>query len=119
MQELKPVLTDQANEVLSRYYQVQRKSEMRDAARSTVRLLESLIRLSEGHARLMCRDKVILHDALTAITLIESSMQGSALISEIDTLHTTFPADPMEEYRSQGNSPVLIESVFLFRIQAS
>jgi len=107
-------MTDDANEVLSRYYQFQRRSVTRDQARTTVRLLESLIRLSEGHARLMHRNEVKLHDAITAVTIIESSMQGSALISEIDTLHTNFPVDPMQEYRSQGINTIINNLAYHF-----
>ena len=103
-QELQPVVTENANLVLSNYYQFQRQSISRDVARTTVRLLESLLRLAEGHARLMFRNEVLLHDAITAVTLIESSMQGSALIAETDCLHTTFPVDPLEEYRRQGKA---------------
>lgn len=55
-----------------RYYQIQRSHEQSHQAssRATVRLLESLLRLSEAHAKLMCKAQVDLDDAIVAIYLV-------------------------------------------------
>jgi DNA helicase MCM9 len=64
--------------------------------------ITTVYRLSQAHARLMFREKVTVQDAVVAVSLVESSMQGSALFGGTDALHTSFPHNPMEEYRVQG-----------------
>ncbi|XP_053829056.1 DNA helicase MCM9 isoform X1 [Vidua macroura] len=101
IKSIQPKLSDESNLILVRYYQMQRQSDCRNAARTTIRLLESLIRLAEAHARLMFRDIVTLEDAVTVVSVMESSMQGGALLGGINALHTSFPENPMEQYRTQ------------------
>ena len=101
-EKVHPVMSEDANEILKSYYQAHRTSDMRDAARTTIRLLESLIRLSQAHARLMCHDKVLVCDAIVAVQLIEASMQTCALNGVSSTLHACFPKDPEADYLEQG-----------------
>ncbi|XP_008005409.3 DNA helicase MCM9 isoform X2 [Chlorocebus sabaeus] len=101
IRNLQPTLSDVGNQVLLRYYQMQRQSDSRNAARTTIRLLESLIRLAEAHARLMFRDTVTLEDAITVVSVMESSMQGGALLGGVNALHTSFPENPGEQYQRQ------------------
>ncbi|KAG6571851.1 probable DNA helicase MCM9 isoform X2 [Cucurbita moschata] len=98
----RPVLTKEAEQIISRYYQLQRRSAMDNAARTTVRMLESLIRLAQAHARLMFRNEVTRLDAITAILCIESSMTTSALVDSVgNALHSNFTENPDEEYAKQ------------------
>ncbi|XP_023110064.2 DNA helicase MCM9 isoform X1 [Felis catus] len=101
IRNLQPTLSDVGNQVLLRYYQMQRQNDSRNAARTTIRLLESLIRLAEAHARLMFRDTVTLEDAITAVSVMESSMQGGALLGGVNALHTSFPENPLQQYQRQ------------------
>ncbi|KFW68229.1 DNA helicase MCM9, partial [Pygoscelis adeliae] len=101
IKSIQPKLSDESNLILVRYYQMQRQSDCRNAARTTIRLLESLIRLAEAHARLMFRDTVTLEDAVTVVSVMESSMQGGALLGGVNALHSSFPENPMAQYRTQ------------------
>ncbi|KAK4401851.1 putative DNA helicase MCM9 [Sesamum angolense] len=98
----KPVLTKEAEKVISSYYQLQRRSATQNAARTTVRMLESLIRLAQAHARLMFRNEVTQLDAITAILCIESSMTTSAIVDSVgNALHSNFTDNPDQEYAKQ------------------
>ncbi|XP_062177767.1 probable DNA helicase MCM9 isoform X5 [Alnus glutinosa] len=98
----RPVLTKEAEKVISSYYQLQRKSATDNAARTTVRMLESLIRLAQAHARLMFRNEVTRLDAITAILCIESSMTTSAIVDSVgNALHSNFTENPDQEYTKQ------------------
>ncbi|KAL6046136.1 DNA helicase mcm9 [Balamuthia mandrillaris] len=96
-----PSLSKQADAVLTAYYMRQRQADARNAARTTIRLLESLVRLAQAHARLMYRSVVTVQDALVSIQLVERSMQNSALLGSQTTLRESFPENPDEEYLEQ------------------
>ncbi|KAJ8009035.1 hypothetical protein DPEC_G00084660 [Dallia pectoralis] len=98
---LQPRVSEEANSILSRYYQLQRQSDCRSAARTTVRMLESLSRLAEAHARLMFRDTVTVEDAVVVVSVMECSLQGGALLGDVNALHTSFPDDPSQQYQTQ------------------
>ncbi|XP_034555269.1 DNA helicase MCM9 [Notolabrus celidotus] len=101
IKRLQPQLSEDANSILTRYYQLQRQSDGRNAARTTIRMLESLSRLAEAHARLMCRETVTIEDAVMAVSVMECSMQGGALLGNVNALLTSFPAEPCEQYQVQ------------------
>ncbi|MBN3303256.1 MCM9 helicase, partial [Amia calva] len=98
---LQPKMSEEANMILVRYYQLQRQSDCRNAARTTIRMLESLSRLAEAHARLMFRDTVTVEDAVSVVSVMECSMQGGSLLGDVNALHTSFPDDPCKQYRMQ------------------
>ncbi|CAL9222808.1 unnamed protein product [Arabidopsis halleri] len=98
----RPVLSKEAEEIISSYYRLQRRSSTHNAARTTVRMLESLIRLAQAHARLMFRNEVTRLDAITAILCIESSMTISAIVDSMgNALHSNFSEEPDQEYAKQ------------------
>ena len=100
--QLTPSLSPEADQVLRAYYRAHRQAGSRNAARTTIRLLESLIRLSEAHARLMFRNTVTIQDAVAAITVMESSMAGCALLPTGSILHSRFPEDAEAEYHKHA-----------------
>lgn len=95
-----PRLPQQSRTILTRYYQQQRRLDGNDASRTTIRLLESLIRLAQAHARLMCRDTVLPQDAIMAVTLMDSSIQSTSLMGARSTQYLQACGDPDELYRT-------------------
>ncbi|KAG1663298.1 DNA helicase MCM9 [Nymphon striatum] len=96
---MKPDLTEDSNRILCRYYQLQRQETKKQSGRVTIRLLESLIRLAQAHARLMFRSHVSVQDAIVVVSLMDSSIDGSGLLESNNALHTLFPSDPQMVYR--------------------
>lgn len=62
-EKIKPKVTIEAKKVLLNYYTELRKSCYSDNDGVTIRILESLLRLSQAHARLLYRDTVEVFDA--------------------------------------------------------
>ncbi|KAI8420817.1 hypothetical protein MSG28_008018 [Choristoneura fumiferana] len=91
-------MTKSANTILQSYYMTQRKSEYRDPSRTTVRMLDSLVRLSQAHCRLMYRTTILPVDAIVAISLVDLSMQDCTLEDTVDALHSTFQKYPDFDY---------------------
>nr|XP_020467138.1 DNA helicase MCM9 [Monopterus albus] len=111
IKKLQPQVSEEANSILTRYYQLQRQKDGRNAARTTIRMLESLSRLAEAHARLMYRETVTIEDAVMAVSVMECSMQGGALLGNTNALLTSFPADPSQQYQTQCQ--ILLEGLNL------
>lgn len=59
----------------------------------------------------MFRETVTIEDAVIAVSVMECSMQGGALLGTVNTLLTSFPADPDLQYRTQCR--VLLEGLKL------
>lgn len=100
-QHFQPVMSKEAQFLLMRYYQMQRQSEERSNGRTTVRLLESLMRLSEAHAKVMSRHVVLLEDAVVAVACVNLSQEQSSLLDTNSTLHSDFPTDSKGFYLEQ------------------
>jgi len=87
-----PELTAEASEVLRTFFTSQRRAEeASESGRTTLRLLESLIRISKAHARLMNKPAVDVHDAVQAVGLVDLSLNPAA---SLDAVHADFDADP-------------------------
>jgi DNA helicase MCM9 len=80
--KLLPKITQASQKVLLKYYEIQRGNEFRESARTTARLLESLIRITEAHAKLMGRSNwAQLEDAVWAVWLIDISLPSQVIFS--------------------------------------
>lgn len=101
IKKLHPPLSEEANRILASYYQLQRRQTFRNKSRTTVRLLESLVRISQGHAKLMFHNSVQTIDAIMAVVLMEIGMgyqEDSALNLNIN-VHSSFPDNSVENYK--------------------
>mgnify|MGYP003683486697 CR=1 FL=1 len=94
----KPSVSPAAQAVLVAYYSAQRQADCRSEGRTTIRLLESTVRLAQAHARLMFQSEVTVRDAVYVVTLLESSASNSRLLGEISALGSTFDDDPDGTY---------------------
>ncbi|CAH8543627.1 unnamed protein product [Schistosoma rodhaini] len=83
-----PQLSLEAANLLQRYY-VWQRSQMSNFcndllagafSRRTLRLLESLVRLTKAHARLMCRNEATIEDAIVVIYLVDCSLYSTSSI---------------------------------------
>lgn len=97
----RPMLNVAAQTVLKKYYALQRRADTRSAARTTVRLLDSLVRITQAHARLLRRNAAVLQDAIIAVTLMETSTHAAAVIGVQSPLHATFSLDPDGDFAAQ------------------
>lgn len=91
-----PKMTHEANEIISAYYLRCREDPMRDMSRTTVRLLNSLNRLAEAHARLVFRSTVTALDAIVITRLMESTFGFGRVIKPYDVIKEKLPLGPDE-----------------------
>lgn len=66
-----PVCTEEAEMIFQAYFSYLRGRTTLTKDRKTIRMLESLIRLSEAHARMMFRKDIIIYDAISVVILME------------------------------------------------
>jgi len=96
-----PIVSDVAAQLLQKHYEYCRQLGDCVAIPVTVRYFESLIRLSQAHARLMFRDTVTLDDAVAVILLMEcsvystseSNFRSNQYFFYKDPMSTVFPDD--------------------------
>eukprot|EP01083_Nonionella_stella_P111989 328915_1 len=101
IKQIEVEFTDGAQMILTEYYRLQRSKEKRDKSRTTIRLLESMIRLAQAHARLMYRNRVLPLDAIQTVYLMEKSLCTTCSISDYNVLQTIFPRNPEEMYEQE------------------
>eukprot|EP00977_Amphora_coffeiformis_P015083 scaffold4374_cov165-Amphora_coffeaeformis.AAC.4 len=99
-ERFQPVMSDEAARLLEAHYEKCRSCQSHTIP-VTVRFLESLIRLSQAHARLLFRNQVTIQDAVAVIQLMECSafayggFDGSSLDPQCHLHEEVFYRDPM------------------------
>lgn len=94
------LICEEGIQLLRSYYDLQRGSDVRSQARTTVRMLQGLIRLTQAHARLMFRGTATVQDACVAISVMEySAMANGSQENNFKSVgQTEFPGDPDVDY---------------------
>jgi DNA helicase MCM9 len=67
-------VTEEAEKIINNYYQYLRMNPKINKDRKTVRMLESLIRMTEAHARLLMKSAATIFDAVSVIILMEHTL---------------------------------------------
>lgn len=93
------------------YYKLCRADPSRDPSRTTVRLLDSLVRLSQAHARLLFRDEVTPVDAVTVIRLMESSWGFGKIVPPVDLIRKELPIGPIREEITEVLEQLLLSDI--------
>lgn len=93
----RPKMSKAANHIISKYYQRCRDDPQRDYSRTTARMIDSLNRLAEAHARLMLRNTITISDAVIVIRLMESTHGFGRIIKKFDVIKEDLPLGPTED----------------------
>jgi hypothetical protein len=97
-----PVICDGAALLLERHYEKVRSAQT-FVIPVTVRFLESLIRLTQAHARLMYRNTATLEDAVAVLRVMECSAYAyGGFDGNVDDVENVMYCDPMS---MDGSSP--------------
>ncbi|XP_001659014.2 probable DNA helicase MCM9 [Aedes aegypti] len=111
IKDIHPRITDDANTILGAYYKLCRSDPSRDPSRTTVRLLDSLVRLSQAHARLLFRDEVNPVDAITVIRLMESTWGFGKVLQPTDLIRKGLPIGPTPQEIAELLEQLLLSDV--------
>ena len=117
-QNFLPTMTPAAEHVLSGYYQLRRGAAGRHAARTTLRLLESLVRLAQAHARLMAKNEVEVVDAVMAVALVDSSVVDGESVLGLSAEVGVGIAAPGDQFHERPDEAyVKLEAAVLAAVQ--
>lgn len=94
VKEIRPEIKHEANIILGAYYRACRADPLRDVSRTSARLLDSLVRLAQAHARLVFRNFVSIEDAVLVVLLMESSFGFGRILKPIDLIKSECPLAP-------------------------
>ncbi|KAL3923019.1 MAG: hypothetical protein SGPRY_004355 [Prymnesium sp.] len=96
-----PTMTRPAERVLVTYFSLQRQADQRNAALTTIRMLEAMVRLAQAHARLMFRSTVSLQDSVIAFSEQPDEEYKALEVAILDKLKLTSDGDPIS---NMGNT---------------
>lgn len=92
--EIRVEITDDARRILQQYYLFCKNQEEIEPSRRTLRLLDSLHRLTVCNAKLMLRTKAGIDDAVSVVMLMESTWSFGHLLPSESVLRSKVPLGP-------------------------
>lgn len=104
-ERFEPIISEEAAFLLEKHYQKVRSAQSFTIP-VTVRFLESLIRLTQAHARLMYRETAELEDAVAVIRVMECSAYAySGFDGNVPDLENILYCDPLDMDMPVHDSP--------------
>ena len=108
--KIKPKFSKITENLLNKYFEVLRKDMRKDV---TMRQLESLLRLTQAHAKLCMREEVEIFDCVSVIMVYEASYRGVGITKSISFVdETIFQIGFNEILAALGSSFDIDDSVF-------
>jgi hypothetical protein len=96
--ELDVKITDDVRLIINQYFGFCQTRARMNASRTTMRMKNSLERLTVSHAKMMLRKKTRIIDIMTIIWFMENSWTGGDLINPVNLLNTEqFDIGPSDE----------------------
>lgn len=98
--EIQVTISHAALDVINQYYSFCTHQDI-DVSRKSMRLLQSLHRLTKCHAKLMLRSTAEIIDAVTVVMIMESSWSMGMLMKVENVISSSYPLGPEKSFEDQ------------------
>lgn len=104
---IKVEMSSEPRKIITSYYKMCRSDPWREKSRTTPRLLDSLNRLTEAHAKLLFRSNARAIDAIVAICMMETSFSFGRILTPFHPIREELPLGPQSQSDIQNIYSIL------------